>query len=155
VFHYLACEISLVLDIVKNLHLYFLTKSNLKFAQPLFTYIAPRLFCASAFPCLAKGCHSLNAAVWVMYTNGKGVSKDAKQAVYWYKKAAEQGYAGADTNTRLAYHLLIRLCHSHTSLQDYFAHLHFLVWLNWIKKAYEGGNARAKEALGAFELRKH
>jgi uroporphyrinogen-III decarboxylase len=26
-------------------------------------YIAPRLFCASAFPCLAKGCHSLNVAV--------------------------------------------------------------------------------------------
>jgi TPR repeat protein len=25
----------------------------------------------------------------------------------------------------------------------------------WIKKAYEGGNARAKEALGAFKLWKH
>jgi TPR repeat protein len=37
----------------------------------------------------------------VMYTNGKGVSKDAKQAVYWYKKAAEQGYAGAQYPTLL------------------------------------------------------
>jgi TPR repeat protein len=26
------------------------------------------------------------------------VSKDAKQAVYWYQKAAEQGYAGAQYN---------------------------------------------------------
>jgi TPR repeat protein len=62
------------------------------------------------------------------------VLKDAKQAVYWYKKAAEQGYAGAQYNlgfmyvngkgvlkddkqavyTQLAYHLLTRLCHWHT-----------------------------------------
>jgi hypothetical protein len=27
----------------------------------LLAYTAPRLFCASAFPCLAKGCHSFNA----------------------------------------------------------------------------------------------
>jgi TPR repeat protein len=25
-----------------------------------------------------------------MYANGKGTSKDAKQAVYWYQKAAAQ-----------------------------------------------------------------
>jgi TPR repeat protein len=63
------------------------------------------------------------------------VLKDYKQAVYWYQKAADQGYAKAqsnlgiayafgkgvlkddkkavylfDTNTRLAYNLLTRLC---------------------------------------------
>jgi TPR repeat protein len=31
------------------------------------------------------------------------VSKDAKQAVYWYKKAAEQGYAGAQYNLGVMY----------------------------------------------------
>jgi TPR repeat protein len=30
-----------------------------------------------------------------MYANGKGVLKDAKQAVYWYQKAANQGQAEA------------------------------------------------------------
>jgi TPR repeat protein len=56
-----------------------------------------------------------------MYAFGKGVLKDYKQAVYWYQKAADQGYAKAqsnlglfDTNTRLVYHLLIRLCQKHT-----------------------------------------
>jgi TPR repeat protein len=48
--------------------------------------------------------------------------------VYWYQKAADQGYAeaqsilgvmyangkGVFTNTQLAYHLLTPLCHSHT-----------------------------------------
>lgn len=28
----------------------------------------------------------------VMYQTGKGVSKDYKQAVYWFRKAAEQGH---------------------------------------------------------------
>jgi TPR repeat protein len=30
-----------------------------------------------------------------MYANGKGVSKDDKQAVYWYQKAAAQENTGA------------------------------------------------------------
>jgi TPR repeat protein len=38
-----------------------------------------------------------------MHVNGKGVLKDAKQAVYWYKKAAEQGYAGAQYNLGFMY----------------------------------------------------
>jgi len=33
-----------------------------------------------------------------MYANGEGVTQDYKQAVYWYKKSAEQGYAGAQYN---------------------------------------------------------
>ena len=28
-----------------------------------------------------------------MYNNGQGVSQDYVQAVYWYRKSAEQGYA--------------------------------------------------------------
>jgi TPR repeat protein len=75
-----------------------------------------------------------------MYANGKGTSKDAKQAVYWYKKAAEQGYAGAQYNLGVMY------ANGEGALQDLSKAKY------WIKKAYEGGNARAKEALGAFEL---
>jgi TPR repeat protein len=33
-----------------------------------------------------------------MYAFGKGVLKDYKQAVYWYQKAADQGYAKAQSN---------------------------------------------------------
>jgi TPR repeat protein len=47
-----------------------------------------------------------------------------------------------DTNTRLAYHH----ANGEGALQDLSKAKY------WIKKAYEGGNARAKEALGAFEL---
>ena len=34
----------------------------------------------------------------VMYDKGEGVTRDAKQAVYWVQKAAEQGFAEAQTN---------------------------------------------------------
>ncbi len=37
----------------------------------------------------------------VMYANGQGVPKDEKQAVVWYRKAAEQGYADAQHNLGL------------------------------------------------------
>ena len=30
-----------------------------------------------------------------MYENGEGIVKDVEQAIYWYKKSAEQGYQGA------------------------------------------------------------
>ncbi|WP_299071456.1 tetratricopeptide repeat protein [uncultured Paraglaciecola sp.] len=30
-----------------------------------------------------------------MYQNGKGVAQDDKQAVFWYRKAVEQGYKRA------------------------------------------------------------
>jgi TPR repeat protein len=33
----------------------------------------------------------------VKYAFGKGVLKDDKQAVYWYQKAADQGYAEAQS----------------------------------------------------------
>ncbi len=32
------------------------------------------------------------------YDNGQGVTQDREQAVYWYQKAAEQGFAAAQTN---------------------------------------------------------
>jgi TPR repeat protein len=38
-----------------------------------------------------------------MYANGKGVSKDDKQAVYWYQKAAAQENTGAQYNLGVMY----------------------------------------------------
>ncbi|MFB2577958.1 tetratricopeptide repeat protein [Acinetobacter sp. c2-A9] len=38
-----------------------------------------------------------------MYSNGKGVEKDDKQAVYWYTKAAEQNLPIAQNNLGLMY----------------------------------------------------
>ncbi len=34
----------------------------------------------------------------IMYANGEGVPKDDTQAVYWFRKAAEQGYARGQYN---------------------------------------------------------
>jgi hypothetical protein len=39
----------------------------------------------------------------VMYNNGRGVPKDEAQAVVWYRKAAEQGYAAAQNNLGVMY----------------------------------------------------
>jgi TPR repeat protein len=86
------------------------------------------------------------------------VLKDYKQAVYWYQKAAAQGYAEAqsnlgiayafgkgvlkvvllhtpdqllfDTNTRLYYHLLTRLYQKHTQSQDWIV----LYWKRCVKR---------------------
>ena len=38
-----------------------------------------------------------------MYNNGKGVVQDYKEAVKWYTKAAEQGFASAQYNLGLMY----------------------------------------------------
>jgi TPR repeat protein len=38
-----------------------------------------------------------------MYDFGKGVLKDDKQAASWYQKAAEQGYANAQSNLGAMY----------------------------------------------------
>ncbi len=37
----------------------------------------------------------------IMYGNGEGVDKDYVEAVKWYRKAADQGHAGAQVNLGL------------------------------------------------------
>jgi TPR repeat protein len=52
------------------------------------------------------------------------VLKDDKQSVYWYQKAADQGYAEAQSNLGIAYafgkgyNLLTHLCQKYTQSQD-------------------------------------
>jgi hypothetical protein len=38
-----------------------------------------------------------------MYASGRGIAKDDTQAVYWFRKAAEQGHAKAQYNLGLMY----------------------------------------------------
>jgi TPR repeat protein len=38
-----------------------------------------------------------------MYANGYGVAKDYQEAVYWYRKAAEQGRADGQNNLGVMY----------------------------------------------------
>ncbi len=38
-----------------------------------------------------------------MYGKGQGVPQDDAKAVKWYRKAAEQGYAGAQSNLGVMY----------------------------------------------------
>ena len=39
-----------------------------------------------------------------MYAKGECVPKDIREAVKWFTKAAEQGYANAQFNLGVAYH---------------------------------------------------
>ena len=38
-----------------------------------------------------------------MYNQGDGIKQDKQKAVYWYTKAAEQGYSSAQYNLALMY----------------------------------------------------
>jgi uncharacterized protein len=48
---------------------------------------------------------SLGAAygIGLMYDTGKGVSQDFGEAINWYRKAAEKGFAPAESNLGLMY----------------------------------------------------
>ena len=50
-------------------------------------------------PGLPKAAHqgdtSAQCNLGLMYANGRGVAKDFEQAVFWYRKAAEQGNVNA------------------------------------------------------------
>ena len=72
----------------------------------------------------------------VMYSNGKGVLKDDKEAVKWYLKAAEQGNAKAQFNLGLMYD------NSEGVLKDYKEAV------KWYLKAAEQGQADAQLNLG-------
>ena len=70
------------------------------------------------------------------YKTGNGVPKDFQQAVYWYRKAAEQGYAPAQNNLGYAYQ------HGEGVSKD----LQQAVY--WYRKAAEQGNVSSQYNLG-------
>ncbi len=76
----------------------------------------------------------------VMYENGEGVPQDYKEAVKWYRKAAEQGYAKAQYH--LGFILLMKNSANEGVEQD------GVEAVKWYRKAAEQGNAKAQNFLG-------
>jgi len=66
-----------------------------------------------------------------MYEKGKGVLKDYKEAVKWYRKAADQGIAMAQNNLGWMYANGEGVLKSMTQAKY------------WIQKAYEGDDKEA------------
>jgi hypothetical protein len=71
-----------------------------------------------------------------MYLNGQGVPQDYAQALYWYRKAAEQG--DADTQSSLGFMYRV----GRGVPQDYAQALY------WFRKAAEQGDANGQYSLG-------
>jgi uncharacterized protein len=72
----------------------------------------------------------------LMYDTGRGVPKDYKEAVTWWRKAAEQGDARAQTNLGLMYD------NGRGVPQDYKEAV------KWYRKAAEQGDSGAQFSLG-------
>ncbi|MBR2921623.1 MAG: sel1 repeat family protein [Kiritimatiellae bacterium] len=79
---------------------------------------------------------SIQFYLGVMYDNGWGVTKDDSEAVKWYRKAAEQGYARAQCNLGLMY------ANGEGVTQDDSEAV------KWFRKAAEQGLAVAQYNLG-------
>ena len=72
------------------------------------------------------------------YTNGQGVRQDYAQAVQWYRKAAEQGLANAQSNLGVMYK------EGRGVRQD------DAQAVQWYRKAAEQGDAQAQYNLGVM-----
>src|ERR1035438_7166119 len=73
-----------------------------------------------------------------MYYKGRGAEMDKAEAVGWYRKAADQGYAMAQTNLGYMYEA------GKGVMQNYDAAA------RWYRKAAEQGDATAQHYLGDF-----
>lgn len=76
--------------------------------------------------------------IGVMYNKGLGVAKNFDEALKWYRKAAERGYAPAQRNLAIMYDT-----GSGCAENDAEA-------LKWYRKAAEQGDAEAQSNLGAM-----
>lgn len=80
--------------------------------------------------------------VGLMYFSGKGVSKDYKGALKWYRKAAEQGYGPAQMGIGYMYEKGL----GGVNKDDLEA-------LTWYRKAADQGNESAQSAIDAIKRR--
>lgn len=71
-----------------------------------------------------------------MYSNGKDVPLDSKKALYWYRKAAEQGYIEAQCSLGFRYYFGIDVNEDQDEA------------IQWYLKAAEQGSAEAQYYLG-------
>ncbi|HSR55039.1 MAG TPA: tetratricopeptide repeat protein, partial [Alphaproteobacteria bacterium] len=76
----------------------------------------------------------------LMYMNGRGVPQDNSEAVKWYRKASEQGYARAQYNLGYMY------------MKGYGVPQDYAEAVRWYRKAANQGYARALHSL-AFMYR--
>jgi TPR repeat protein len=72
----------------------------------------------------------------MMYLEGYGVPKDDKEAVKWYRKAAEQGLA--DAQCKIGRHYVLGMDYKEAA--------------KWYHKAAEQGNAYAQLNLGGMYM---
>ena len=79
----------------------------------------------------------------LMHANGHGVPRDEQQAVVWFRKAAEQGLAGAQHNLGVMY------ANGQGIPKDEQQAV------TWYRKAAEQGGARAQNHLGAMYYNGH
>ena len=70
------------------------------------------------------------------YYNGLGVTKDPKEAVKWFRKAAEQGYANAQANLGASYYNGLGVTKDPKEA------------VKWYRKAAEQGDATGQYYLG-------
>ncbi len=73
-----------------------------------------------------------------MYVNGTGVARDDELAVSWFRRAAEQGFAAAQSILGLSY-----LNGRGVAQDDELA-------VSWFRRAAEQGHAEAQNNLGAM-----
>ena len=76
-----------------------------------------------------------------MYRKGQGVAKDYKEAVNWYRLAAEQGHAHAQNSLGASY------------LKGYGVPQDYETAVKWHRLAAEQGHAHAQFLLGTFYVR--
>ncbi len=77
--------------------------------------------------------------IGVMYTSGKGVTEDDKEAARWYRKAAEQGNVQAQLFTGMTYALGKGIPQN------------FEKATCWFHKAAEQGNADGERFFNKFK----
>jgi TPR repeat protein len=71
-----------------------------------------------------------------VYFEGQGVKQDDKEAMKWYRRAADQGYADAQYNLGVMYG------------QGQGVEQDFKEAVKWLQKAAEQGHVEAQRVLG-------
>ncbi len=85
-----------------------------------------------------QGVARAQAALGLMYENGRGVRRNDAQAVRWYRRAAEQGLAAAQSALGVMYAKGRGVPQSDSEA------------VRWFRRAAEGGDALAQGILGRF-----
>ena len=75
-----------------------------------------------------------------LYRNGDGVAKDYVKAMYWYRKAANQGFVGAQNNLAVMYEQGLGVPKNKPEA------------IKWYQKAAEQNNAHAQHSIGVKYL---